>query len=99
MGIPEQYWIGVVFAVGLAVLGWALLGPQGLREVRGLRAEGQELASEIVRLEEEKATLEKSALRLRESPRAIESKARTDLGMIREGETVFLLPERNGPDH
>ncbi|MBE0616851.1 MAG: septum formation initiator family protein, partial [Proteobacteria bacterium] len=34
-----------------------------------------------------------------EDPRAIEARARKDLGMIRAGETVFLLPERNGPEH
>jgi cell division protein FtsB len=91
----EKYWLGAVFAVGLAILGWAVFGPQGLREVRRLHAERRELAAEIDRLRVQKRELERSALRLRENPRAIEARARRDLGMVREGETVFVLPERH----
>jgi cell division protein FtsB len=95
--IPEKYWLGLVVTLGVAILAWALFGPQGLREVRRLRTERRELIAEIDRLKAERLGLEKTVARLRRDPRAIESRARDDLGMIRKGETVFLLPEHDAP--
>lgn len=87
----------IVLLVGLslAFLGLALFGKQGLREVRRLRSERQELATEIERLRERRRELEAEIGALRTDARAIEDRARRDLGMIRKGETVFLLPEHH----
>ncbi len=95
MRIPEKYWIGAIAALGAAILGWALLGDQGIGEVKRLRSERQELASEIARHRAHRDALEKEVLSLRDNPRAIEARARGELGMIRKGETLFLLPERH----
>jgi cell division protein FtsB len=93
----EKLVLGLVFAAALALSAVALLGEQGVRELRRLRSERQALAEEIDRLRSQRAALEREIASLRENPRAIEARARKDLGMIREGETVFLLPERHGP--
>ena len=99
MRVREKFLIGLALGVGLAVLAAALLGDQGWREVRRLREERRTLAEEITRLREEREVLERRITQLRDNPRAIETRARNDLGMVRQGETVFLLPERHGSEH
>ena len=98
MKISEKHWFSLIVILGAAILAWALFGPQGVREVRRLRAERRGLAAGISRLQSQRVTLEKTVLRLRNDPRAIESLARHELGMIRKGETVFLLPEHHDLD-
>jgi cell division protein FtsB len=93
----ERVWIALLFVIGIAALGVALFGGQGLREVRRLRVERQRMAAEIEQLRAQRSALEKEIASLRDNPRAVEEKARDELGMIREGETVFLLPERHEP--
>ena len=97
MRAPEKYGLGLIVVLAMAALVWALLGDLGFREVLRLRTERQELAAEVERLRKKRKMLEKTVLRLGESPQAIEARERSDLGMIRKGETVFLLPERHGP--
>jgi len=99
MRVRERLLLGLGLIGGLAVLAVALLGDQGWREVRHLRTERDTLNEEIARLREERVELERQIAQLRDNPRAIETRAREDLGMIRRGETVFLLPERHDPQH
>ncbi|GAB4285053.1 MAG: hypothetical protein Kow0092_39240 [Deferrisomatales bacterium] len=87
------FWLGL--ALGLTVLAVALFGDQGFREVRRLRAEGRRLAGQVAELEARRDALEAQIRDLTNNPRAIEERARRDLGMIRKGETLFLLPERH----
>lgn len=98
MKVPEKFWLVCAVALGLVILGVALFGEQGWREVRRLRAERQELSREIARLRERGEALEDEIRNLRDNPRAIEARAREDLGMIQKGETVFLLPEHHEPE-
>jgi cell division protein FtsB len=93
--VPAKWWIGLSGVLGALILGWALVGDQGIQEVRRLRAERRELAHEIARHRAQREALERDVLNLRENPRAIEARAREDLGMIRKGETIFLLPENH----
>ncbi len=95
MKLGERFWVWAALAIGVAIGAVALFGDQGLREVRRLKVERQQLADEIARLRTQRASLEQEVLELRDNPRAVEERARRDLGMIREDETVFLLPERN----
>lgn len=94
MSLREKLLACFLVAVGLGALGLALLGDQGLREVRRLRSERDRLANEISDLREKSRVLQREVQSLRENPKAIEARARKELGMIRQGETVFLLPER-----
>ena len=84
-------------ALGLAILAFALFGDQGWREVRRLRAERDQMSTEIDRLTRRQEQLQREVTALKENPRAIETRARADLGMIKPGETVYLLPERHEP--
>jgi len=97
--VREKLLLGAALGVGLVLLAAALLGDQGWREVRRLQDERRTLTEEIARLRDEREALERQVTQLRDNPRAIETRAREDLGMIRQGETVFLLPERHGPQH
>jgi cell division protein FtsB len=96
LNFREKALIGVLVALGVGALGLALLGDQGLKEVRRLRTERDHLLAEISQLREKSRALEKDVQNLRENPDAIAARARRDLGMIRKGETVYLLPERHG---
>ena len=96
LSLREKILAGVAVALGLGALGFALLGDQGIREVRRLRAERQELLGEIKQLREQEKALERQVSNLRDNRSSIEAKARSELGMIKKEETVFLLPERHG---
>lgn len=96
MSLREKILALTLVALGAGALGIAFWGDHGVREVRRLRAERQRLSDEIGRLKARTTTLEREIRDLRENPRAIEDRARRELGMIRNGETVFLLPERHG---
>jgi len=91
----ERLLLGTVAALGVVMLAFALLGDQGWREVRRLRAERDRLATEIQQLAEREAALRREVTDLQTNERAIEARARADLGMIKPGETIFLLPERH----
>ena len=93
MSFREKLLFGVVVALGVAALALALLGDQGLREVRRLKSERDRLVAEIVQLKERSRTLERDVRNLRENPEVIALRARKDLNLTRKGETVFMLPE------
>ena len=99
MTIPEK-WILVLGAVGiLVVAGFALTDrEQGVPEVLRRRGDRERLQAEIQELRQRRDELEREVIGLRKNPRVIEQRARDDLGMIRKGETVFLLPERDASD-
>jgi cell division protein FtsB len=71
----------------------ALVGEKGLTEsIRARRHEAEQEAA-VARLRQENAELREQARRLREDPSAIESVAREQLGLIRPGETLFILKD------
>jgi cell division protein FtsB len=96
VSLREKILAGLAVALGLGALAFAFVGEQGLREVRRLRSEKQEILAEIDRLREKRQVLERRVSDLQGNRDAIGEKARRDLGMVRRGETVFLLPERHG---
>ena len=93
----EKLLLGALAVLGLGILAFALFGDQGWREVRRLRAERDQLSAEIQRLTLRQEELQRQVTDLKDDPRAIEARARADLGMIKPGETVYLLPERHEP--
>lgn len=94
----EKLLLGALGALGLAILAFALFGDQGWREVRRLRAERDHLSAQIERLTRRQEELQRQVADLKDDPQAIETRARADLGMIKPGETVYLLPERHEPN-
>jgi cell division protein FtsB len=69
----------------------ALVGNRGLLETMRARRQYAQLAAELARTRRENARLREDIRRLNEDPTAIESVAREQLGLIRDGEVVFIL--------
>ena len=63
--------------------------PNGLLHLRQLRDEHQELTTRNLILEKENHQLYQEISRLRNDPTAIESLARQELGLVKEGELIF----------
>jgi cell division protein FtsB len=82
---------GVIVIIAL-VLG-ALFGDRGILHLAEKRRRAHALEMEIARLEGENARLARDIEALRRDPRAVESIAREALGLVKPGETVFLLQE------
>ena len=75
----------------------ALVGDRGLLAMLDARRQHTELAATIARQRAENARLREEARRLREDPSAIEEIARRDLGLIRPGETLFIVKDLTSP--
>jgi cell division protein FtsB len=85
----------IVVLVGLLVMLQARLwlSDGGLREVWRLEAEVARRTDENGRLSTRNAALEAEVLDLKEGLAAAEERARTELGMIQQGETFYqILP-------
>jgi len=76
----------------------AIVGEKGLTHALAARQRHRALADDISLLRLENEELRQTATRLREDPLAIEEVARGELGMMREGELLFIFsdpPERS----
>ena len=73
----------------LASLLLIIWSPNGLLHLRQLYAEHQELLEKNHVLERENHHLYEEISRLQDDPAAIESLARQELGLVKEGELIF----------
>ena len=84
----------LLFALVVAV-GWLQyqlwLGEDGYLALGVRQAEATEQHSLIASLRESNRQLELEALDLKNGTEAIEERARSELGMIREGETFYII--------
>jgi cell division protein FtsB len=80
--------------IGCIVFVDALVGEKGLLETVKKRQEFRTLEQSIQRSRAENALLREEAKRLRSDPAAIEDLARRELGLIRQGEHLFILKDR-----
>lgn len=86
-----RFMFGVMAAV-LVLLQFRLwLSGDGLREVWRLEAEVERRTQENGSLAVRNAALEAEVLDLKQGLAAAEERARTELGMIREGETFYQI--------
>jgi cell division protein FtsB len=84
----------VVFALMLANLQYRLwIGDGGLIDTRRLRAQVVEQQADLTRLHSRNATLEAEVADLKAGGPAIEAYARSTLGMIRPGESFYLIAD------
>jgi cell division protein FtsB len=82
---------GLLFAA-LAVLQYRIwVSPNGMREVWRLERAIEVQVAENERLAERNRTLAAEVRDLKEGKKAIEERARTDLGMVRANETFFQV--------
>jgi cell division protein FtsB len=78
-------WPFLILASVLLII-WS---PNGLLHLRQLRVEHQDLLQKNYILEKENQHLYEEISRLQKDPDAIESLARQELGLVREGELIF----------
>ncbi len=78
-----------------SVLWWS--EDRGLPKLRGLEAAISAQQEENARLTERNQALEAEVLSLKEGLAAIEERARSELGLIRRGETFFHVMEEPAP--
>jgi cell division protein FtsB len=90
-------WVILVLLVLLAWLQYRLWVGQGsLAEVHGLEKEIASQRAEIARLRERNRALEAEVLDLRAGQDALEERARSELGMIKQGEIFLQVIEEPG---
>jgi cell division protein FtsB len=87
---PKNRWYFLIwpFLVLTSVL-LIIWSPNGLLHLRQLNVEHQELLQENYILDKENQHLYEEISRLQKDPDAIESLARQELGLVREGELIF----------
>ncbi len=88
----------VLAFVALALVADALVGNRGLLETMHARRQYVELAAALARTRQENERLRDNIRRLREDPSAIESVAREELGLMREGEVLFIVRDAREAD-
>jgi cell division protein FtsB len=69
----------------------ALVGDKGFLDTLRARRQYRDVSAELVRRRQENVRLREEIRRLREDPSRIESVAREDLGLMREGEVLFIV--------
>jgi cell division protein FtsB len=71
----------------------AIAGEKGLLSLRQARRDYRILEQSLERARGANLALREQARRLREEPSAIEEEARRELGLIKPGETLFIIKE------
>ncbi len=88
------YWLFVVLILLLAGLQYRLwVGDGSLAQVTELKRQIAEQQGENQRLLERNRILEAEVLELKSGLETVEERARHELGMLKEGETLFQLTE------
>jgi hypothetical protein len=78
------------------VLITSVMGDRGFIRLIRMVKQRDELSSRVLSLKESNAHLADEIHQLRDDPATIENLARTELGMVRDGETVYILNDRPG---
>ena len=90
----SPYWLFVVLILLLAGLHYRLwVGDGSLAQVTDLQLHIVEQQGENERLLERNRILEAEVLELKQGMETVEERARHELGMVKEGETLYQLAE------
>lgn len=81
--------------MAVVVVPLQILDEQGLPRYRQLRTELEQVKERNIELDRRAGALMRQVERLRNDPSAIESVARDELGMVRDGELVFQFPRES----
>lgn len=77
----------------------ALVGDKGLLDTMRARRQYQEIAADLAQKRQENARLRDQIRRLNSDPSTLESIAREELGLMRDGEVVFIVRDARPADH
>ncbi|MDA1186075.1 MAG: septum formation initiator family protein [Acidobacteria bacterium] len=83
----------VLLLIGTVLIVDALVGEKGLLAMLQARAQHAALEQSLADVRDDNARLREEARRLREDPDAIEDLARSQLGLIRPGEKLFIVKD------
>lgn len=90
----SPYWLFIVLILLLAGLQYRLwIGEGSLAQVSRLQQQIDEQRGENERLLERNRILEAEVMELKRGMETVEERARQELGMLKEGETLYLLTE------
>ena len=92
--LRRKLWLILILTV-LLFLAYSAVGESGFMRLNRMRDQRDELRSRVRSLQESNALLADEIGRLRGDPETIEYIARTELGMVRDGEVVYILPEES----
>jgi len=81
---------GLVFVTVVLVVD-ALVGDKGLLDTMRARRQHADISAATARLRRENDRLREEIRRFRDDPNAIEALAREELGLMREGEVLFIV--------
>ncbi|MBD2838185.1 Cell division protein FtsB [compost metagenome] len=91
---PNTYWLFVVLILLLAGLQYRLwVGDGSLAQVQDLQRQIAEQQGENERLLERNRILEAEVMELKKGMETVEERARHELGMVKEGETLYQIAE------
>ncbi|HKM26419.1 MAG TPA: cell division protein FtsB [Thiopseudomonas sp.] len=90
----EPYLLLIVLLVMLAGLQYRLwVGDGGVTQVAQLKLQIKEQKAENERLLERNRVMDAEVMELKKGMETVEERARYELGMVKEGETLYLLAE------
>ena len=86
----------VLLLVSIALLIHNVFGHNGYLAARQQQKELQTLQQKKLQLQQENAQLEKENRALKSDPAAIERKAREDMHLVKPGEKIYTVPDKEG---
>jgi cell division protein FtsB len=93
----RRAWVLGTAIVLIALAVGSVFGDRGILNLLQKRREVEALRAELDELRAENARLAAEITELRTSPRAVERRAREQLGLARPDETVFFVREEGAP--
>ena len=87
---------GLAFVTILLIVD-ALVGDKGFLDTLRARRQYRDAAAALAQKRQENARLREEIRRLRDDPGRIEAVARQNLGLMREGEVLFIVHDANAP--
>ena len=87
---------GLAFVTILLVAD-ALVGDKGFLDALRARKQYREVTAALAQRRQENARLREEIRRLREDPARIEAVAREELGLMRQGEVLFIVHDEKPP--
>ncbi len=92
--IPEKHRLVLIFSLSLILfLGYSVFEERGFVKLHHMKVQRDNLQDRVRALEEQNARLAEEIRLLSDDPQTLEAIARIELGLVKPGETVFILPE------